>query len=73
MMGKANFPKNQSKLHDPMHASKGIIRKSENRANNTRLNKIRETCNKIIKRRKGKAKKWQRLHKYLTTMTTRMK
>ncbi len=54
------FPKNQSKLHSVEYSYKGILRRNQTRAQNTRLNKIKQEINKIIKRREkkgGRAKK----------------
>ena len=52
-MGKANFPKKQSKLHDPMYAKKGV-----NTPRETFLNKLHNyrkmMTNRIAKRRKKK-------------------
>ena len=49
-MGKANFPKKQSKLHDPMYAKKGVKPTKE-----TFLNKLRNykqmMVNRVAKRR----------------------
>ncbi len=70
------FPKNQSKLHSVEYSAPDIIRRGKTRAQNTRLNKIKQEINKIIKRREkkgGKAKKWYKLQRYVTTMTTRMR
>ena len=75
-MGKANFPKNQSKLHSVVYSAKDILRRNKIRPMNIKLNKIQADINEIIKRRKkkgGKAKKWHKLRQYVMTLTTRMK
>ena len=50
-MGKAGFPKKQSKLHHPMYAKKGMSTPKE-RFQNKFYNKLKMMANRIAKRRK---------------------
>ena len=48
-MGKSNFPKNQSKLHDPMYARKGIQKRTPVR--NKLKNYTKMMVNRVARRR----------------------